>query len=717
MKGYAMKLLKRMSEWRNRRSRTCLNQCAGFYAGTVFSRTGTGSNRALSTPVCKSPSSIHGGDQYLTRSSRRKRRGCLVATLLLLQSVDVVRAQYDASIFEHATAQFLGASIVRPNERYDLQPTVLYDQADPERLFKMWWLGRYAPEDVDKRPFDLEPEDRIYFAYSKDGTVWSKPVVVLKGQGGMGKYDAADDHLIGSPTVIRIKGKYYMYYEAYGTQMTMIPRMFSVTAGDTWSSNGQLHTRVGEWSEDYQLERMLGIAPLFVKWGTHPIYSGEVIYANGKVNRFVTARKEFSADPSAISSWRWLNGGEPVFWLYDRPGTGRKPLYAAFDSQFSNSFVTDDPKFEGRLPDGFNGMEPPNALLGYAIESPDSPDMRHANQNRICLATSENGVDWTRFRGAAPGGAIVAPLEAFTNSWPHQCGANVTPELGSAAPERFDLHRAYGSGFPCVLVRDSFVELYFSDDTADSGLPLEVCVRPPLPWRIRIPLAKIDNPQAYVSAERQARAPYGCDMKWSPMLQRYVAMTFVTEGSADPCDPNFRQYPELVWSPFMPDPDQPTRFPAKSEFSSRLPIGNFIGVCSGLLGNELGHTVEFPAASPPYIAFHIFHEAAPMGKCGSVFERDIHHVLLFGYPKASPDMAGLRTATDRVGLRAANVFNLEISGNPYGSYLLESAGDAADQAGWMLEKRIEMGPATKASVSLPWDSEAGAKFFRMRASE
>ena len=45
--------------------------------------------------------------------------------------------------------------------------------------------------------------------------------------------------------------------------------------------------------EGYAFERNLGFAPWLVKAGTHPVYSGEVVYTGGKVNRYHSTAPPF----------------------------------------------------------------------------------------------------------------------------------------------------------------------------------------------------------------------------------------------------------------------------------------------------------------------------------------------------------------------------------------------------------------------------------------
>lgn len=553
----------------------------------------------------------------------------ILTVLISSHYVPPVLAQFTGPPFDDVDVSYQGSAVIKPG--YDLQPTTLYEPQDSPRKFKMWWLGQYDPSDADLSPNNLYTDDRIYFSYSSTGgnlgnPAWSDPIVVLKGRGGTGPTDAADDHLVGSPTVIRLNGKYYMFYEAYGKWITTIPRFWNSVQSDSWVDNGQAAVSP-HWDSNYIYETNLGFAPHLRKAGTHPIYSWEIAYPDGSRNRFLSC----SSQPAqcAGATCHAFYDGKPVFWLYDNDnGPHRNALYACWDPLFQNSFVSDDQACEGRLPDGFSGCSPPNHRLGYAITDLDSQDMSYANQNRVCLATSTNGTNWTRFTGAAAGGAVIAPQVAFTGLFPHTCNDPVI---------KYDILRAYGSGFPIVTTRDGYLELYFTDDSAIS--PNE-CVRPPVGDRIRVPLDQIENPSAYTAAQRQYAGGIPCDIKWSPMFRRYFAAGFrIWSSTSNPCNANFDQTPIITWSSENHPTNSPPSFPIANQFSVPFPTRDRIGVCGGILSNAAGQTVDFvnPPGQPSYTAFHLLYEAVAPGVCASVFERDLDHILMFGFPVDTDD--------------------------------------------------------------------------------
>lgn len=472
--------------------------------------------------------------------------------------------------------EFAGMAISRGGDsdgRYDLQPAVLYDPSDtldanrngiPDRLYKMWWLGRYQPGDPNPAPSNLLADDRIYIASSEDGVNWNGIQPVLKGSGGIRGEFSADDHLLGSPAVLKVGGKYYLFYEAYSTAATPLNRFYSFTRGDNWITNDKdLPTNP---AEGYAFERNLGFAPWLVKAGTHPIYSGEVVYSGGKHNRYLSSQPPFVGQRDGFQ-WSARAGGQPVFWLYDSYAPGRKAIYSFFDLTHSNTYATDNPL----------GDTPNSVLvetLGYAAESLDGPDMIGSDQNRIVMATSTDGVNWTRFQGPMRGGAIIVPQNERTSHY---------------NPGTWTIERGYGSGFPSVLERDGYLELYFTDAVTTPGQDLR---------RVRLPLSQIENPEAW----RQARAPgapglnefagSGGDLKWSPTLQRYFATYIRAETSNIPIDdPNYRQTAMVLWSDVNPDPNHAPTFPAGNGVDLAKGAGRQ-GAWGGLAADGLGHVLN-----------------------------------------------------------------------------------------------------------------------------
>ncbi len=488
-----------------------------------------------------------------------------------------------------------GLAVERPGH-YDLQPTTMFDPEDPARPHKMWWLGQYregdrdlAPSRRDQPAVPSDPAgftvgDRIYFSDSPDGVRWSAPEVVLKGRAGSSGGDAADDHLLGSPSVVKHRGRYYMFYEAYGTWATAIQRMFAPARGDTWTTNGLAaqisspgfdgRTPAGDWDPAYQFEKNQGFAPLYPKAGTRPIYAGEVRYGNGKYNRFLSKSPVTARIDAQGAVWRPLNAGVPVFHLYTTPGSDRQPLVSAWDWLHSNTFVT------ANL--GAEGPAATSALvehLGYAATRLDGPSLLGCNQNRVMLATSTDGKTWERVTGGARGGAVVSPWgEAATarrtsSTWPQRYGA---------PGERWDVVRDYGAGYPCAVIRDGSLELFWTEDYTAASTPGNVRTTQ---QRLRIPLASVGDPSAYAAALAAHRAlgetapdanvAYGHDAKWSRADRRYVALSIrpmtPTLGATDPA---FDQRPLLVWS--APRPmlgGAATRAPFAAELAPGLVYG------------------------------------------------------------------------------------------------------------------------------------------------
>ncbi len=574
-------------------------------------------------------------------------------------------AQSDSWPFMRHTADYLGVAISRGKVRspggFDhylgsTMPTILYDrdEPNPQRRFKMWFSSSYDFKQ-DLPPYNLLATDRVYYSESPDGRTWTTPIVVLKGQGGLGSSDAADDTLVGAPSVLKLNGKYYMFYEAYGNWVSSIARFFHRVRVDNWITNGGQRPGNGNWVDGYVFERNLGFAPLFPKPGTHPIYSGEVTYFIGRqnTNRFLF-KEPVRERTDAQGRWRPLNRvfssqGDPVFHLYNDPGPGRKAIYSCFDRGWLNNFATDDPGCEGR-----EFVE----VLGYAATDVNSPDLAFANQNRVALATSTDGVHWTRLRGAEPGSAMIAPQNDRTIFYPNTCGSG----WDVATP-------AYGSGYPSALVRDGYLELYFTDDTvAPNGAPYPQgsCGRPIHNWRIRIPISQIENPQAYLQAQRQPLSDgYGGDIKWSPTLKRYFAQWTFSDCEGAPCpslrDPRFRAWPGLIWSEHNPDPGFPPSLPSADPDHRLSPLptniygnneGRF-GEWGGIIGDGLGHTLE----DSEKLTIHMFYQALnlPFPQLGQPAHfADLDHLLVQLYlRRASVSVASVSGAPgQRVPLRA-----------------------------------------------------------------
>ena len=132
-------------------------------------------------------------------------------------------------------------------EKYDFQPTIIYDPLAPEsRQFEMWWFGGVDPKiqgtPSDVVPQDLHVGDRIFYAHRSDGNSWSNSQVVdLPGRAQENDPISADAQLIGSPSVVKLNGTYFMFHEAYGMQATVVNRYWSFANGDSWTRNGFPH--------------------------------------------------------------------------------------------------------------------------------------------------------------------------------------------------------------------------------------------------------------------------------------------------------------------------------------------------------------------------------------------------------------------------------------------------------------------------------------------
>lgn len=557
------------------------------------------------------------------RDSVRTLRPRVVSTAWAVLCCGAAAAHAD-NPFRHTECGYISPPPVVRGGLYDLSMSILYDPEDPARPFKMWWLGQRDPNAPDLPPDDCCAGDRIYFTYSADGICWEEPQLVFKGRAGVSGFDAADDHLVGSPSVLKLNDKYYMFYEAYGNWVTLITRAWSGPCLDTWEYSGVGLS--GEWDDfavacNYAWERALGVASLYRKTETHPIYSIHIEHTDGKVDRMLSCQP--SLEPGQdIAHWWCINTVDfgpcttPIFWLYNEPGPGRKALYCCYDPGQRNHFVTDDDGCEGRPADPEHGCD--GYLLGYAVELTadgdqvlTAPDLEYANQNRVCLAIWDpndpelppgavpGGVGWKRFMGAGPGGALFASGQPLMNVYPHECANPQDTSCWDAShpqpcyweQERFDMHRTYGEGYPIALVRDDVLELYFWEDVYDASgdpNPAGRCYRGATTGRIRIPTEQIEVAASYVNATREyggGGVPY--DLKWSPLFQRY----FWVGGE------------QLFWSRFDP--------PAGG--SPAISVGGWIqletdvyaGNAIGLLGNSLGQIVEFPAAANPY-EFHVF---------------------------------------------------------------------------------------------------------------
>ena len=265
----------------------------------------------------------------------------VLALVLLVPSTVLGQPQILPTAFPFARgeAQYLGPLNLtgRSGGLYDLQPSIMYDEDDDARPFKMWWHGQNP---------GVDPGDAIYFAHSLDGQHWSDPTLVLRPQIGEGDDEWADDHLLGAMSVLKIEEKYYMFYEAVGVWSVPINRFFNFSEGDTWTTHGTPQDAgVIDVAND-RWERALGVAWRFGKSYSatevsHPIYAGEAVYSNGKRDRFlqktpVVARTDaFGNQFSPMYTVNNVPGADtfPVFHLFANDGgnRGRKPIYEFFD--------------------------------------------------------------------------------------------------------------------------------------------------------------------------------------------------------------------------------------------------------------------------------------------------------------------------------------------------------------------------------------------------
>ncbi len=558
---------------------------------------------------------------------------------------------------------------------YDLQPSTMLDQSasDQNQRFKMWWFGHWD-EGTDLPPFDHTEGDRIYYSTSPDGQTWTTPQVVLKAVAGTARDDngnlrnAADDHTLGSPSVVKIGGKYYMFYECYGLWSTAVRRFYSVGRTDTWVDNGevaapQIRSRdyndvlVPDWTGGYVLdpnENLLGFAPRFRRPGTHAVYSCELRTPDGRIDRYLRACEpnesrstcnETKCEADGVE-WRALHHGNPPFWFYSDscedappPDNGkpcdRKPIYAAFHPAAYNTFATAEP--DGAFQDYVDFFSP-RQRLGYVAESLTGADMLGSSDNRICLATwdgqgMEHGVPkWERFIGKAGDGAIVNP-------WNRKENHNIFPSPSYAnVEERFDMFRSYGAGYPTALVRGEYLELFFQDDTAH-GRPENRSV---LTYRVRVRVGDIENPDAWVSASRQSRrddVPGGLgDIVWSPVFGRYFA--FANAGPPAPL---------LTWSTVEPN------IPVLTDDQRRLtiPLAGRKFNQGSILSNEFGHALDFHRTAPAHTSLGLYISAHDPGTDYSNFLTNIDRVQAFVYSPMTPPQAGKYLLHgDRVSLQA-----------------------------------------------------------------
>jgi len=661
--------------------------------------------------------------------------------LTLCIGLQCVHAQfYEGDPFENVSANWLGAVKV---DRSIGQPALMFDDTVSPPKYRLWYFsdsdpacqGAYSgscpPASLPTRPApaDLFTTDRIYYMEcnaTEGGTPlndWTEPCQVLAPRGGSEGLDLADDHLLGSPSVVKVNGTYYMFYEAYGNWVSMIRQLYSESDTDTWTTagfpgphqeldcdglpamgacladcdaypdcgldqqycyNGHSFcdqdgiTPITEYmpvlAEEFSVG--LGLAPRFKKAGTVPIYSHQVTYPNGERNRFLSCSKEYA--PADGETWCLLAGGQPIFWLYEEYEEGRKPLYTCFDPKTSDTFVTESPMClaDPTTECGSDG------LLGYAIAELESPDMQFANQNSICLARSDDGINWCRVPGLAYGESIIGPPELYGSVWPHDLdkaytGCPACDGLNCGifqCAELFDVKRPYGAGFPNALIRNGFLELFYTDirQSYPNGCPPEecpdgcarYCFDCPRVVGVRIPAEEIENPVAYSEASpaeydwnAKGIFPFHhSEMKWSPLFRRYFHLGW--KKTADKM-----ASPMLRWSVVDPDPLSPSMwFSPVGEFPSLFPmapdgaeINQRYTLAPNLVvmaGTPHGHTLDVEnAPNGAHVAFHVYSTALPTmirdvppDKTDNSIP-DIDHIFLAAFPLDS-DADGVPDVSD-----------------------------------------------------------------------
>jgi len=556
--------------------------------------------------------------------------------------------------FRSALAQYQGTAIPRLPHKGDLKPTVMEDPDGPGLLWKMWWLCHYGSDvGPDLPPLNLDAGDRVCFSESegpngpwKDRSGQYVGQVVLKGLGGSTGEDRGDDHLVGSPSVIKVDCSlincpdgltskiYVMFYEAYGNYMTRVNRFYSSHNKDSFITHGEPAGSFADEISGYHFEAYLGYAPYLVKAETDPIYSCQIVYPGGKVNRFL--EKGGCTVPGNTT----LAEGKPAFWVYRNPGPHRKMLHRCYDPIHSNTFATTNTSCDWV----------PNAIyefpLGYISEGfvNGAPigDMVGSTMNRIHMAYSPDGITWERFDG-----------DGYGNSW-----AVISPsENGALSPNThpgcnpWSFYRTYGVGYPGALIRNGYVEIYFQDHTDpfdwkdnttfyDDKGELWCGITPvTVHQSTRIHLSQLFDTNAWALPanwwSRKMDAYAGNDIKWSPELNRYFVLSAWNLNQSI-------YFPNLLWSEEGPpvlgssilsDRNKESKFdnppPTMWNDSHSWPnLGNRIAGWGTIAGTPEGHVLyitDVPGV-PPHFAFHLYYEAA--WDTFSAHELDIDHIYI-----------------------------------------------------------------------------------------
>ena len=389
----------------------------------------------------------------------------------------------------------------------DAMPSVIYDPTNPLKTWQMWWFGTLGPtRDIELAGLPagiICQDDRIFYSYSANGVTWSSPEVVLRGQCGTGGYNAGDDHMVGSPSVIKVGATYYMYYEAYGTWMAPLNLFYNATHGDSWlipevnTVGDPARTRTG-----YQYSGTLGFAPRFQKHGTKPVYGGLTTYPNGQVNHFTFSQRTKDTPGALPQGYIPLNNGQPLFFLYDEPSPNRVPISTIWAGASWDTGVKNNNSAHPSLP----VVE----LLGYAQKDLSNEEMRGVMQNKTHLATSTDGVHWERYRGPGTGGSVYAPENEFTSRFNPQAGALDTTDAVKRSSWLIEVN--YGAGYPTATVRDGMVELFVPDESIRKKRLL------------RIDMGSQLSSSSWYSANRDVvdvTMELGGEVAWSPIHERY----------------------------------------------------------------------------------------------------------------------------------------------------------------------------------------------------
>lgn len=456
--------------------------------------------------------------------------------------------------------------------------------------------------------------DRILLARSFDGGVsWSldrTPSLSPSGDIADGK-DRADDHLVGSPTIVRLPtGSWYMLYEGYGKWHTALrnvavneypwPNWFE----DNWTSNESIESPNGS------RDQLIGCAPLFKKEGTEPVYLVKathwIPYVGYKIDRFIT--KDPKRRPFFVGFWEVENSGRPVFYAYKNGGKNLVPLKTFWNWYFDTETTV-----------GANSSGAFVEDIGYVIEDISKPtehgETDFALLNRVMLAKSNDGITWSKIDGNGPGECVLAPARKFAAKMPK------TPQG--------ELLRSYGSGVPVMWLRGQYVEVLFTDGSTKPFYAGEA--GDTQMWYTRIHMNDIENPRKWEEASaRRIRtqidgAPnvdgngYGLsDVKWSDRHQRYFAVAPWWRDTSKIALYTSQKSPTPGKAPFFPNSLIGSPFTAKA---------NKLVYDVSLLGEADSTLITFDR---PFdgAAFHYFPTLIPQN--GSIHDAKFGHLLQFG---------------------------------------------------------------------------------------